>query len=144
MDEYASELINPTTIKITRNKHLVDTRHTSGTPKEQNMAPICMESEWHNRLNAHNWDKSAVSRIHLCWATSTLNCFNSVLQKFQEFCVKSGVCFPPKSTAILAMYLCPISDRSERPKASLNTTVAAVNALHKVGACAIYCDFWYT
>lgn len=105
------------------------------------MAPVCLASEWQSRLTEKNWGATAVSRIQLCWASSTLRCYNSVLQKFQQFCSNNGVCFPPNDTAILAMFFCSISDNSDRPKASLNTAVAAINALNKVGACPIYCDF---
>ena len=105
------------------------------------MAFVRLESEWLKRLMARKWSTSAVNRIQLCWAPSTLACYNSVLQKFQEFCINSNSCFPPTDTSVLAAFLCDISDKSDRPRASLNNAVAAVNALHKVGACAIYCDF---
>ena len=40
--------------------------------------------------------------------------------------------FPPTNTAVIAEYLCKLSDRSDRPKSVLNTASSAISLLFEI------------
>lgn len=60
------------------------------------------------------------------WAPSTISTYNAALTKVKVYCVKNNVPFLSIRPHVFADYLCVLSDSSDRPKASLNTTVAAM------------------
>ncbi len=61
-----------------------------------------------------------------CWATITLQGYNRILAKFQQFCQQNGYMFPPSISAGLAAFLCHIADTSPRPASILRSHMAAV------------------
>lgn len=80
-------------------------------------------------LQNQGWSIKSATQFVSAWAPSTLDTYNRMLNKLHEFCVKQGHDFPAVKTAVLAEYLCYLTEQTSRPKSVLNSTVAAVTCL---------------
>ena len=93
------------------------------------MALTCLESVWQERLTREGWQPGDVTQFMFAWSPTTLNSYNRSLQALSAFCDKRGTPFPPTQPAILANFLSHLAARSERPRSTINTAVAAVSNL---------------
>jgi len=69
-------------------------------------------------------------QVHYVWAPSTLRQYNNTCQNFAKFCVENKLSWPPRSTAVIADYLCSLADRSDRPQSMLKCARSALVALY--------------
>ena len=92
------------------------------------MENIRLEIVWTDNLRRQGWGERAVAQAPLCYASSTLNCYNRYITKFHDYCVERGVTFPNAGEHILADFLCLLADRSDRPRSVLRSTTAALGA----------------
>ena len=98
------------------------------TIKESEMETICMEDIWKSKLKSQGWSPRAADRFIANWAPSTIHTYESIIEKLQLFCLDSDSDFPCVNPSTLADFLCSLAENSERPKSTLNTTLAAVMA----------------
>jgi hypothetical protein len=100
--------------------------------EKQEVAPVCLENIWRERLQRLGWSERAVTQAPLCWAESTLHGYNRSLNRLQTFCGERQLPFPPVSSAPLADIMCATADSSARPASQLRTVQAAVGILYAV------------
>ena len=65
----------------------------------------------------------------MCWAVSTLKLYNGYVNKFQEYCHSCNVSFPTAEPAVVADFMCLLSDNSTRPKSAIQSASAALSHL---------------
>lgn len=88
-----------------------------------------MENQWEKRLNALGWPERAVKQFSFAWANSTKKNYQLCVNKFVSYCVEKQISFPPMSSAMVAGFLCTISDSSGRPESQLKCATAALSWL---------------
>ena len=93
------------------------------------MGNMCLESAWKNALTKDGWSIDSATQFIALWQPSTLSSYSRSLDKLDQYCKNRGEKFPCVSTPVLADYLCSVARASDRPKSSLNTTVAALSCL---------------
>ena len=86
-----------------------------------------MESVWKDQLSNKLWPKQAIQRLLSSLAPSTWLTYNAQFRKFVEFGGNLGLnVLNEIPQNVLVQYLVNVSEQSGRPKAILNTSVAAV------------------
>ena len=93
------------------------------------MGPICLESEWQNRLVVLKWNESAISKYKHCLAKSSLYQYNRCLDQFYQFCIDKVGSFPPSReiiSAVIADFLVHKCEHSDRPESLLKTISASI------------------
>ena len=100
------------------------------TIEKQTMAARRLEDIWKERLTQDGWSDRASSQYLLCLAKSTRVNYNSLLAKCERFCTERRSPFPPNKPAILADFLCMLSDSSNRPRSLICSALAALSNVY--------------
>ena len=107
-------------------------RPKPGAYEKQVLAAGCLEDLWEKSLKDEGWSDRAASQFQFCLAKSIRAIDNNLLLKCSKFCKENNKSFPPKSTAILADFLCNLADSSQRPKSLLCTALAALSLVYNL------------
>ena len=78
--------------------------------EKQTLEVICLEDIWAERLNKKGWTVRLQHQLPYCWAKSTLELYNRLVNKLAKFCAEFGSPFPPQHSLVLAEFLCNIAD----------------------------------
>ena len=105
------------------------------TKEKLSVETECLENIWASRLKEQNWLPRCANRLQFHWAQSTIALYNRLLTKFKVFCSLRDLPFPPTNSvhcsALLAEFLCDISDSSGRPASLLLGMSAAISCLYE-------------
>lgn len=99
------------------------------------MEDICLENLWRKNLKSYSYSDHAVERFLFHWAKSTKYQYNQTIVKYVRFCECKNVSFPYNTESVVADFLCDICDKSDRPKASLNNTIASLTCMFDAIEC---------
>lgn len=83
-------------------------------------------------MKVEGWSDRAASQFQFCLAKSTRANYNNLLLRCSRFCNDKNESFPPRSSAILADFLCSLADSSQRPKSLLCTALAALSIVYNI------------
>ena len=98
------------------------------TIEKQKVDNVCLEGVWQKRLEERNWSTEAIQKYLGFLSPSTWYTYNRQFGKFSEFCWSRGmnVAVLQDVQLVLVDYLLKLSGSSARPKAAVNSSVAAI------------------
>ena len=119
-------------LKLPKWKAFNTRRSATRTIDKPTVGHLCLESLWSHDSMLKGWSKRASFQLPLRLGPSTLDSYNRVIEKFQKFCGEQCSPCPQNEPAIVAEFLCAITDASESSKSTLKITQAALGHLYRV------------
>ena len=93
------------------------------------MAMVCLENLWLGKLESLHWPKSVSECFKHFLAQSTLEQYNTYVNKYRRFCLENYCTFPPKyelRQASVASFLHSIALTSQRPQSMIKMAWSAI------------------
>jgi integrase len=100
-----------------------------GADEERELDTRSLEDLW--REHAFDWDVATQELLQKALTAGTLNGYNGMLQRFQNFCSKHGYVYFPATSATIAHFFRVISQNTQRPGTVLLTASAAIGAMYR-------------
>ena len=131
-----SKDVNKCTTKVTKfSKNNVKKKRNSRTNEKCKMENVCLESVWEQKLIEKQWSELAIKRFLTFLAPTTWLTYNRYFAKFCKFGIERGVNPVEKpvkvSQSLVVDFFIDVAEGSRRPKAILNTSMAAIANYYK-------------
>ena len=77
------------------------------------------------------WPERAVTKYKFAWANSTRGQYNKYIVSCHNFCVENDYTFPLPESAILAEFLCHLTEKSKAPCTIIRGLLSALDLVYK-------------
>lgn len=104
------------------------------TAPKSKVENIRLADLWKKKLLKRGWTLRASEQFVLCWAASTLQQYDRVIQNYLLFCGERSIHYPDLNTqeSVCVEFLCSLADKSDRPQSVLKTALAALGMWFRV------------
>jgi len=109
-------------------KNIMDSKSQGGASTQPKMESVGLACLWQERAERLGWPERAAKQLSLAWAPSTLHLYDRLSTRFVLMCQQQD--FTKASSKDVAVFLCDLADKSDRPASQLKSDVAAINCMY--------------